>query len=63
LSAVQSKIVPSNHDSKAEIPLMAGQTMKFKISIMPRYSETAGNLLSYEKVIKLCVRFSVYHMI
>jgi len=28
---------------------MAGQTMKFKTSITPCYSETAGTLLSYER--------------
>ena len=49
MSAVQPKNFPSNHDSKVGIPLMAGQTMKFKTSIMPCYSETAGTLLSYER--------------
>ena len=45
---LQSKNFPSNHNSKAEIPLIAGQTMKFKTSITPCYSETAETL-SYER--------------
>jgi hypothetical protein len=41
--------LPMQHESKTKIPLMAGQTMKFKTSITPCYSETSGNLLSHER--------------
>lgn len=49
LTAVQPKNFPSNHESKAEISLMARQTMKRKTSIAPCHSETDGTLLSLER--------------
>jgi len=57
MSVVQPKNFPPNHESKAEIPLMAGQTMKFKTSITPCYSETAGTLLSHERSNKAACPF------